>query len=386
MVTGIERRVRRLRRKIAVAFGLRAAGSTVLALGGAFGAFALAARTNGGSELLDYTPACIAGGALTALAAGVLAARRAPSEAALAAWLDARSRSGGAVLAAQAFGEELADPESERRSAAVVAELRPSRRGALACSVVGIALGAMGWLWPLPEGERGGAAEVLAQLVQRAAERYGELALDETLPALEREAVQELLRELAERARAGGDPTEMLRALDGLEAQLEQHAERARALAERLAPEARAAAEELAPELRAAAEELARGAREGEAESLGEAGGAEERLRDLAREAGAAFGGESAERRALFEPERVEDAGGPAGRADAAGRGDAGGRGDAADRAEGAGGGAAAGEPGRGEETASARDDSRAARLRRLAPSQRRAVESFFSGRSEGPR
>lgn len=374
MATGIERRVRRLRRKLSLAFGLRAAGSAVLALGGACGAIALAERTHGGTALLEHAPAAIAGGALTALAVGLLAARRTPSEAALAAWLDARSRSGGAVLAAQAFGEELADPGSERRSAEVVAELRPSRRGALARTVLGVSLGAAGWLWPLPATERGGAAEALAQLVQRAAERYGEMALDEALPALERENLQELLRELAERARAGGDPQELLRALDDLEArfaqQAERNAERARALAERLAPEAGAFAEEAAPELRAAAEELAsdaseRGTREGEAssEAPGDrtrgAGGAEERLRELAQEAGAAFGGESAERRALFEPGCAAGAAGIPAIADGAG--------------------AAAGD---GAGAASARDESRAARLRRLTPSQRRAVESFFSGRS----
>ncbi|MBL8896422.1 MAG: hypothetical protein JNM84_02285 [Planctomycetes bacterium] len=412
MLTRLERRLRRLRRTIALALAVRASALAILLGGALVGALVLWARSRAA-----LAPEWLIGGgialALAAIVAGVCAARRTPPRERIAAWLELRSASGGAVLSACAFGEELADEASARRTAEVEEDLRFAWGASFARAAFGVALLAAGALWPLAPSEELAVERLLPALLQRAGERFAELEAEGALPEEERAALQQRLRELAARALANTDPTELLRALDDLDERLSEHAERARAAAERALAESRseptseqlealpaelrelaeralakAPSEEGARELEEAhrrARELADGGAETPAQSEAAAALAEhlaepleEAQRDasrtdageLAQNPGASgasasegregrdgeghFGGESAERRGWFDAEDSPRS--------------------AAERSSGSNGGN------------SAFEEARAARLRRLAPSQRRAVESFFSGERSAER
>ncbi|MBK9387969.1 MAG: hypothetical protein IPN34_24390 [Planctomycetes bacterium] len=403
MSTRLERRIGRLRRKLVLALGVRVASVALLCGGALLGALALWLRSYGElEERWLYVGAALL--ALAALVAGAWAARRAPSRETLAAWLELRSASGGAVLSACAFGEELADEASARRTAAVEDGLYFAWGGSAARAALGIALLAAGALWPLSWSAVRTPEALLAELVARAAERFAQLEGNATLPAGEREALQQRLRELAERALADADPAALLRALDDLEERLAQHAERARAAAERALAEARPEQDAALPEelrslaeraleqarteagARALAEALER-ARElseaGTPEQRGAAAALAERLAEQAREAAIPGAGELAQG-ALLTPD--QDAPGAPSAAELGGQRSFGGESEsrrgsfaAQDSPEGA--------AARRSEGASGRavfEEARAARLRRLSPSQRRAVESFFTGDRTG--
>src|SRR5688572_21615568 len=98
MGTRLARRVRRWRWKLAGARALRACGWAWLALAGAIGAVVLVLRAHFDLEVGPWAWIFAAAGGIAA-AIGWRAAREVPSEEALVAWLEARSRSGGALLA-----------------------------------------------------------------------------------------------------------------------------------------------------------------------------------------------------------------------------------------------------------------------------------------------